>query len=764
VPLSPEEILKRKRERSLALFAGLFFIFFTILQSYLSDQKEDYGFFQSLLYFGLLHLNIILLCLLGFLLIRNLFKAYMQRKTNLLGSGLRWRLISSLLSFSLLPSILLFLGSTYIMRQGFDQWFGVKVQKVIEDSSNLSKIHYQKIEDNLSYYLQSAQEDLNENFTDEVFSEALLRKILRRYPLSFIEFYESPRSRPLKVWVKDFPHKKELQKKSIDLKKAFKSLGAVKDLLSFEEGELLRVSRVIRDKDNLEKLLVFGEWVPLSLKSKVLKLEKNIESYQKTKDIKSTLKTHYTLVLLLLFLLTLFVAAWFGLYLTKEVTEPVEELMEATDAFRTGNWDYRIESAQKKVLEKRRKKNPDLEILKSSFNLMAEEVSKKGSELESANVQLLNVIKDIEEREQYLETLLSNIGRGVLVINEKQKIERINKEAIEFVSTVEENKGEAVFYLGKDWRGLFRGISHLMARAEFLGLLRSNKGKSIDRVFDLSLGQGRSEILKSIRVTGVYLTGNHQEELGWMLIFEDASVSARVERLAAWQGVARRVAHEIKNPLTPIQLSADRMMRKLIKGELVTDNKEFLNECLGQIQKQVRVIRDLVREFSQFAKMPEAKFEKLKLSHFLKEQLKDYRFTYPHFQFEFTESINSEKIFIQADPEHFRSLVVNLMDNAIHSIEESKSEKKEMKITLELLANQNLKICFADSGPGVDQAMVDKIFDPYISSKASGIGLGLAIVRRIAEEHRGRIYCQEAQGGLFVLEIPRFIEEKEAYV
>jgi two-component system nitrogen regulation sensor histidine kinase NtrY len=251
------------------------------------------------------------------------------------------------------------------------------------------------------------------------------------------------------------------------------------------------------------------------------------------------------------------------------------------------------------------------------------------------------------------------------------------------------------------------------------------------------------------------------------VILEDVSDAARLERLAAWQEVARRVAHEIKNPLTPIQISADRLRRRLLPA-LQDDpvHGPILEECLGQISKQVRVIRDLVREFSEFAKLPEPNFDRVLIVDCFQSLLDDYRFTHPQCRFEFEVDQKLLKTLVRADREYLRRLFVNLADNALQSMEDAQTPEPRFRVRMES-GDDNismLRIVFEDNGPGIPESMREKIFDPYMTSKASGLGLGLAIVRRIAIEHLGRVRCEEGEGARFVLEVPTLGGENHPHV
>ncbi len=758
-----QEAKKRKRERLVAIFFGIVFVVSTTLQAVLTGRRQDYGFLQSLLYFGLIHLNVILIMFLVFLVSRNLIKAYLLRRKGKLGSSLRWKMVSSLLAFSLFPSILLFVGSSYVIRQGFDRWFSGQVNKTLEDAESISDVHYQGIEKNLEFFSQRALEQIMAKRHEP--SRADVENILHMFPVEGVEVYFDPISDPLRVratgveeWALPRAAVESLNRafnnESFTLIRQYGAGDLVQRFAPFRKKPTISLPGIPGQLPVLTHVLVLSYTVPLGLKTRILDLKNSFAGYQKTQKLKEPLKANYTLVLLTLFILILFVVSWFGLYIAKGVTEPVSELMKATEAFGGGQWNYRIPKAANS--KEGSSFGGDLDVLKGAFNLMAEEVGRRGRKLEEANGQLISLVRELEDRERYLETLLSSIRRGVLVLGADRKIQRINSEAFELSSAADFIKAEDV--VGEDWRKIFTNLGSEEESRLWLEEAETLRGRPVDRIFEAKTGTGAKTTFRSVRATGIWLQDEKkQHPLGWLVIIEDVSDASRLERLAAWQEVARRVAHEIKNPLTPIQISADRLMRRMgaRMGEDNVDGPIF-QECLQQIQKQVRVIRDLVREFSQVAKLPEPQFVSVDLEDLLEQKINDYKFTFPQIQFHFENESPGQDVWVRADPEYMRRLVVNLIDNAIHSLEESKRKDAAIRVKMSLHAEQENVVCvsFEDNGPGVAPGLREKIFDPYISSKASGLGLGLPIVRRIAIEHMGRIRCEEASGGRFVLELP----------
>jgi len=771
------EARKRKRERRVAIFLTIVFVVTATTQVFFTDRAQGYGIQQSLLYFALLYLNVILIMLLVFLVSRNLIRAYLARKSGSLGGGLRWRLVSSLLFFSMAPAVVLFVASSYVIRQGFDRWFGGQVSSALEDSQAIADVHYKGIEGNLEFFSKRAGERLVELRHSP--TEVDLKILLKDYPVEAIEIYPNLVRSPLRVLQDKIPAWAVPRAATESLERALKG-ESFHLIRQYGDGDLVQryVPINIQTRPSSPSypgslmpedfVLVMSYTVPLGLKTRIAELRGSFAGYQQTRLLKDSLKTNYTLVLLTLFVLILFVVSWFGLYIAKSIIDPVSELLKGTEAFRAGRWDYRIVTNWSPKKNAATSAGTDLEVLKSAFNLMAEEVGQKSRQIEEANAQLVSLVRDLEERERYLENLLSSIRRGVVVVNPSFHIQRINDEALEFSYDNTREKGWATEEaLGRSLKEVFPSLGNSDELAHWLEKSQNAGGRPVDEIFELRRGAGRSSTLQSVRGTSIWIIDEYKHPLGWLVILEDVSDAARLERLAAWQEVARRVAHEIKNPLTPIQISADRLRRRLLPE--LKDNPvhgPILEECLGQISKQVRVIRDLVREFSEFAKLPEPNFDHVLIVDCFQSLLDDYRFTHPQCRFEFEVDPKLFKAYVRADREYLRRLFVNLADNALQSMEDAQTPEPRFRIRMESGDDKNslLRIVFEDNGPGIPESMREKIFDPYMTSKASGLGLGLAIVRRIAIEHLGRVRCEPGEGARFVLEVPTLGAENHPQV
>ncbi|MEZ4813988.1 MAG: ATP-binding protein [Bdellovibrionota bacterium] len=744
------EKLKRRREKRAALLGAVVLILTVLIHAFVERKSENHRLVESLTYLSVIYFYIFVGVFLFVLLARNLIKAYIERKSGQLGASLKWKIVFSLVTFSLLPSVVFFIGATALIRSGFEQYFGDRVASALEDSESIVKTHYDRIYRDLDLMASQTAKLLKQNPAPQPTKRTQKRKktqkansleVFNALPLSRLEIYRGSLLKP-----EIYTHFESLPPTNKEfVERAFKG-ESFRQTTRFDDGDLIQRFQPFSTSSGIN-VLVLSQSVPLALFTRMQELKSTLIVYRETRTLKNSLKTQYSVVLLVLFVLVLFVVTWFGIYITREITDPVMELLEATNAFRSGKWDYRIKSVGN--INPTRGMTADLELLKSAFNLMAEEVGTRGKKLEE-------VVMNLEGRERYLETLLSSIRRGVVVLSPEGKVQRINREALELLMPDTQNTNPENF---KDtyWTELFK-INPKERFEDFLRAVKIKRGEHLDQVFEVKRDTARDLPPLSLRATGALLFDFENRDLGTLLIVEDISDATRMERLAAWQGVARRVAHEIKNPLTPISISADRILRKINKYPENHPDLGIFKECVAQIQKQVRVIRDLVKDFGQFAKLPEARFEKLKLSEFFSSFLKDYRFTHPDVDISLEKKSDDS---MMADPELFRILLVNMIDNAVHSLQEIKQDspdfKGQLKISIEDAPRaDHINIIFEDNGPGIDPELRDKIFDPYISSKASGMGLGLAIVRRIAEEHHGTISIEGSKGARFVFELPRF--------
>jgi len=757
---SPQTSWNRKPwEKWAIILSAISFITITGLQIYYTKKSQltPENILNNILYFFLLNLNVILFILFFFLLTRHVVKTFFEKKSTKIGSGLKWKILSSLLLFTVIPSTLLFVGSTYIIKEGINRWFSNSVTKTLRSAESVANEFYQQKISNLKFYSKKISPKISNN------SNSLQQKInsLReQYPINMIEVYKENKPPIRSIDKTSDLNKVEVPLLSFELQDKIKKDKSKINILGLPNGDLIQH---IYYKNSMT--VVVSQFIDTTLKSDVNNLKTKYSKFKTIYSFKDKLQTNYILILFTLFLLTLFAILWFGIYLAKSLTDPIIELINATKIFSNEtSWDdpEKINKYLNLTDVEPKKQTADLALLKHSFAKMAKEVSQRGKKITFQNEELKNAVHSLQERENYLETILSSIRRGVVLVSPNGNIIRINNEALKYFKIIFKNDLLIENVINSKWENLVKSKSEKSQIITWLDKIKKQSGEKIDQIFNFNYGKGRALTQVSLRVTGIWVIDKNKSEYGWLIILEDVTQSSRLERLTAWQEVARRVAHEIKNPLTPIQLSADRMEKQLANKFSSNPREEkIFSSSINQIRKQTLVIKNLVKEFSEFAKLPEPKFTSTDIDKLLNEWSQDFKDLNNQVSINYLCAPSAKPILL-IDKEYIRRLFFNIVDNAWQSMSEgnTKNPSITIKINDNPQDNESILLTFEDNGPGIPEAMMDKIFDPYVSSKSSGLGLGLPIVRRIVLEHKGKIWIEKSnktQGAKFVISLPRYI-------
>jgi two-component system nitrogen regulation sensor histidine kinase NtrY len=446
------------------------------------------------------------------------------------------------------------------------------------------------------------------------------------------------------------------------------------------------------------------------------------------KILKAPIKTSYLITLLMVALLVIFCAIWFGLYLAKGITVPIQHLVEGTRAVADGNLDFRVQATS----------DDEIGWLVQSFNQMTDDLRTSKMALEQANAELKDRNQELEARRNYTATVLENVAAGVLSLDKHGRVSTMNRSAQMMLGI------DAQEAIGRVYRHVF-SATHLDSMRGLMKRLVSGRREHIADQLQFLVG-GRVLILL---VNISLLRDSDGHYLGMVLVFDDLTELIRAQKLAAWRDVAQGIAHEIKNPLTPIQLSAQRLRRKY--REHSGDFGEVFDECTHTIITQVEGLKGLLDEFSAFARMPEAKPTPTELPPLIEEVLQLYRGA--HHDIELTLSCDPAVVKVNVDGEQMKRALINLVENAI----EAMHGRGHLDIVTSLDGRQQ-RVCIEvrDSGVGIPPQVRDKLFLPYFTTKNRGSGLGLALVNRIVADHGGRISVRDnsPRGSIFAIELP----------
>lgn len=439
---------------------------------------------------------------------------------------------------------------------------------------------------------------------------------------------------------------------------------------------------------------------------------------------------------MLLTVVVLFAATWLALFLSKLVTRPVAALAEATQEISRGRFDYRVDV----------RGADEIGDLVRSFNRMAEELQSSRRQLDNSTHDLAQANAALDQRRRQIETILESIPTGVLSLDSDGRIAHANGAFLRlFYPQGAENGGRSAL-VGADLRTIFDAeliddFTHLFRRADRMSISASQ--------MEIAVSGGKL----NFAVTVAALEHSRQRH-GYVLVFEDLSDVLRAQRQAAWREVARRVAHEIKNPLTPIALSAERIRKHLDRGTPPdAASLEVIHGCADTIANAVETVRALVNEFSTLARFPAAQPQPANINGIVESALGMFNGRLDGIQMRTLLAPDLPKVL--ADSEAIKRAIANLVDNAAEAVQDALV--REIQISTTLLGSRDVvEIVVADSGHGVTPELKEKLFLPYFSTKKRGTGLGLAIVSRIIEDHRGSIRVEENQpvGAKFIVELP----------
>jgi len=714
--LSREEILKIRREvlfilLGLGLFALLVFVEFRVFQILPWSFSG-----QNLVIFALIQINLILLLLVIYLVLRNILKTIFEARATRISSSLRIKLVLSFLLLTFVPALLLFMVSHRFIETSLEYWFGSNLDQQLEKALLEARAYYQDREREILLKLQEFEKGYLRR--TKHLSSRSLRHWRRRLGLDTLEVYDT-RGGILKRSYARGVKQKALGIPPSVLRQLISSKAPVSENSELGTKVLLRVFLYASYRGQ-PVVVAGGKFLDPGLEKLIKDISSGVGLYQQLKFLRAPLKTSLLLLLLLVTLLTIFVGVWFGMRFARRLTDPLQELAEAAD--RIAARDFEVSLPEE---------TPDeVGVLVKAFRRMTGELRHYRERVEETTRALAEANEELKRRTAYLETVLYNITAGVLAVDRKERLTLTNHRARELLEIPRSPEGRPLAeVVSEELLGAFR---ELMERA------------SRDRPAFLPV---RLMQEKGPRVLGLTAVRLPEEAFpGYLFLVEDLTEKERMERLAAWREVARRIAHEVKNPLTPIQLSAQRLRRKLSE-KLSPEDREVLARCTTTIEKQVEELKRLVNEFSAFARLPGLRLEENDLVEVLREVVALYQEAHREVRFRVEAELIPSFLF---DRDQIKRIFLNLFDNAIAAME----ERGEVRVRVVREADW-VRIEVEDTGPGIPPEILPRLFEPYASGKG-GTGLGLAIVNSIVQGHGGEIRAEENRphGARFVIRLP----------
>ncbi len=592
----------------------------------------------------LLNLDLIGLVVLTLLLSRNLIKAYFERRHRLVGSGFRTKLIAAFIGFSLIPTVLLAFVASEFLNKAVDVWFSEQIEKVMKDSYEVARMQHAG---HIALAMNSARAIGQELFREDLLIPEQRDLLIAAMARKRVEYGVAG--------IEVFSPKMETLTKALDAKVpagvldlpvsqlVLQVLNGKQEITSVQEAQTGRLVRagipVASDSRSgeLEGVVVVETFVPESLLTKMEGIGRQYVEYTQIRAMKNPIKAGAYLFVAIVTVMILFSATWFGFYVARGITVPIQRLAEATEAVAQGDLSVQIDA----------KATDEIGTLIDSFNRMTQDLQGSKSKLEEANLTLRNTNAELDRRRAYIETVMDTIAAGLLSIDRNGVITTFNPS------------GERILGLPTEQ---FRGRPATDAFKEFgLDLFQTAYDRMLaDDRDDLAL-EGQLDVqgkLITIGLNGSRMRDEANRDLGFVLVFEDLTELIKAQKVAAWQEVARRVAHEIKNPLTPIQLSAQRLRKKFF--EHAPDFDRVFDDATNVIVNEVSSLKQMADEFSKFARLPAPQMTRQSLHDVLQEVVTLYQAAQK--DIDLVVELDEDLPAINFDRDQLKRVFVNLFD------------------------------------------------------------------------------------------------------
>ena len=739
-PIRDEPKTSGRRKAVIALAIGAFLLLtILVLQASFNLKFISPDSNQELLFFaGLSGLIFFAFVALTLVLGRNLLKLYAERRQGVAGSKFRTRLVVVSLLLSFLPVIAMFWFSYGLMNRSIDKWFSQPVEEVRADTAAMSALLYDYAGQRASSEAQSIAQtgDFLTAFASKNFSATTeeLREHLPALQGGFVL--------ALKDGTGNAAASVNTPASWTDMQDRFPVQSTLRgEHPHFQWGQ---TDYIVAAAPFQGGAVLVAMPLPPKFAETARQIQESQQRYIELAAKRKLFRRTYIGFLLLLTVVVLFASTWLALLLSKLVNRPVAALAAGTEAISKGQLDYRVDI----------RATDELAELVQSFNSMAEQLESSRRQIEASNRDVSAANEALETRRRYIETVLESIPTGVISIDAARRVTLANAafsrmfylERSEYVSPASLVNLPLREVVPAE---VLADLEPLLRRADRMGITAAN----------MELALPRAQLNVAVTVSAL---SHAAQGLGYVLVFEDLSDLLRAQKQAAWREVARRVAHEIKNPLTPIALSSERIHRHLTRGTAPdAASLEVIRSCAETIGNAVETVRALVDEFSVLARFPASRPQPASLNNLVESALVMFngRLEGIRVRTELAHDLPS----VMADPEAIKRAVANLVDNAAEAMQDA--ILKEITISTSLVASRDaVELVVSDTGQGVSRDVKERLFLPYFSTKRRGTGLGLAIVSRIVEDHRGSIRVEENKpfGSRFVIELPVAVETVSA--
>lgn len=731
-PLGLRERFERHRKDTRFVAAGLGFLLLLLtLAYYLIQRGRDLPSVvvtNKVLLFALRYANLVLILVIVFVLTRNLLRLWLDRRQRALGARFKTKLIATYVGLSLVPVLLLFFYANELLKGSIDRWFSGSLRTVLEQSSAVAQALQAEVADRDHREAARVARELARSDAADVQAGAAIASRLERWReesgVDFLGLYRET----------DFVHA------VVDPRSGLNDLPEVGRQLLLDALEKERADRVILPGGTHGRLILAAAAGPPERGGRFVvvagtlldpvtsgRSEELIQAYQSYRQLevqKRDFAMSYRLMFILVTLLILLASSWVGLFLVRRLMQPIQALAEGTRRVSSGDLDHQVEVAA----------DDEMAGVVDSFNRMTSELRRSRAEIDRSQNELLAANRGLAEERAFVAAILENLASGVIAIDRDGRVLSANRSAL---SILRQRESELV---GRQIESAWsdperRRLAGLVAE------LTEHPRESTE--ISLVLGGNR----RTLGVKRRDLRDSAGREAGQVVVLEDLSDLVKAQKLAAWTEAARRIAHEIKNPLTPIRLAAERLRERHRENQGAVG--PLLEESVDIIVREVGTMQSLVDEFSRYARMPGPRLLATDLATLIAEVVALYREVKPGVTVSAEIEPGLGSVWI--DREQIRRVLINLLDNAIEA-----SDAPGEVVARATSRGEQVMIEIADLGPGVPDEDREKLFLPFFSRKKRGTGMGLAIVQRIVSDHNGTIRVAEnsPRGTVFIVELP----------
>lgn len=683
---------------------------------------------------------------------RNLIKLYFERKRGQVGSGFKTKMVRTFVALSLLPALLLFFLAYYLVQFSIEKWFGAPADQMLENSKAIALQYYSEIEHrDLRFAAQIAIAITPEEVANPEARRRLEDKIVdmrHRYDFRAVQVFGTQGGVVAGTGARISPDEHEAAVRNL-IAETLKGQGVFRIARSSPRDairQLVWATAPLRARDGKIFGAVLTETlIAESIQFKADSVAEAYAAYQQLQAENAKLRIVFLLILALSTLLIVFAFSWFAMYLAKRITTPIQALAQGALAVSAGDLDYRVECEA----------YDELASLVLSFNKMTADLKQNKAHIEEAQASLTRSLTELDNRRSYILTILQTLTTGVVSLDSGYRIRTVNQAACQMLQlqgAVTEAPMEEVFRgeMGETLRKLLR-------KSEVLGPVVRNiefnlPGKTLQ-----------------LATTVAPLRDSAGEQTGWVVVLDDVTELLRMEKLSAWQEVARRLAHEIKNPLTPIQLSAQRILSRFRQLQPVAGvestrlgswKEEFasfngvMEECVKTITQEASSLKSLVDEFSRFARLPQAHLEEADIHQIIDNTLNLYNGR--TLGVRLVKDLSPRIPALKVDKEQMKRVFINIFDNALEAMAQCAHEKVLQIRTSCNTPHRSVRIEVCDTGRGFPKEYQDSMFLPYFSTRKGGTGLGLAIVRQIVADHYGQVRAEpnSPAGTKIIIDLP----------